>query len=137
MILLNSIIIVTVLVAVVVIAILILIIRGKNRRIKAVIDTLGDEYVHQDESYSITNIQNERRKYQDKLEEVKDTLGEDYQNDICSSITNLLNDRDKYKKLNDDRNELLEKVLTEDNIKTFPYIASLIADYKTIDIVKF
>ncbi len=45
-------------------------------------------------------------------------------------------EKNKYKHLNEEREELLNRFLTEDNITNMPYIASLVADYKTIDLEK-
>ena len=41
-----------------------------------------------------------------------------------------------YKKLNEDRGEFLNEFLKGSNLVSFPYIASLIADYKTLDLKK-
>lgn len=68
-----------------------------------------------------------------------------YQMDTINSLKNeisslkhineeQLNELNYYKSLNANRKNYLNTLLSSDNLSAFPYVASLIADYKTIDL---
>lgn len=73
------------------------------------------------------------KKERDDLKEKNESL--DVKNSqLIYRFAQIQQQLDKYKKCNDDRAEFLNTFLSSDNLKCFPYIASLIADYKTLDL---
>ncbi len=88
-----------------------------------IMDIMGDDL------YVLSEWTREKR-------QILEVIGNDYQEDIQTSIINIKRSRDIYKKLSDERDFLLEAFLKEDNMANMPYIASLVADYKTIDLEK-
>ena len=61
-------------------------------------------------------------------------VGDDFDKTDVRLISKILDDRDKYYELHDKREEFLNEFLCNDNLQNIPYISSLVADYKTLDL---